>query len=105
MSNFSTTSRPQLSEATTNKIYNLSMPLSATEYFQALDAGTKKVLIRMRNPSEARLSYASGGTNVSWITIKGTAVYSVDGLSLTGGIIYLQSPTATGQVAEIEQWS
>ena len=93
------------SEAAENpKIYNLEMDEADSEYFQRLSDNTKKIMVRMRTTSEARMSFKSGDTIVSWITIKPGAVYFDEGLDLTDVRIYLQS-SVPSQVAEILEWT
>jgi hypothetical protein len=103
MSNVSSTYRTSAAAPTTPTVYNLSMPLASTEYSQALDSGTKKILIRMRVRSQARFAFVSGNTSTNWITLEAGAVFFEENLDLSGVTIYLQSSTA-GQTAEILAW-
>lgn len=89
-------------------IYNLSMPLAATEYSQALSADTDKITVKIRNTTgtaaRAYIAFAPGATSTSWLTIPPGCVYSQDGLALTGKTLYIQS-NKPGQIAEILEWS
>jgi len=85
-------------------IYNLSMPLAATEYSQALTNNTKKITIKVRGGGTLRVAFASGDTNVNYLTIPPGASYSESDLNLVGKTVYLQCNSA-GRVAEILEWT
>lgn len=104
MSNVTTTSRGKSSLSTLPTIYNISMPLAATEYSQSISPGTKKILIRMRNKARAKVAFVSGDTATLYFTIEPGAVYFDENLDLVGVTIYLQSNVAS-QVAEILEWT
>lgn len=80
------------------------MPVANTEYSQALNNSTKKILVRMRNQSPCRLAFVVNGTTTSWLTLKSCAVYFEENLDLNGATIYIQS-SGTGEVAEILEWT
>jgi hypothetical protein len=104
MSNITSTVRAKLVTATTPTVYNLSMPLAATEYSQLLATGTKRVLIRMRNKAKAQVAFVSGNSGLLYFTIEAGAVYFEENLDLSSVTIYLQS-NIPAQVAEIIEWA
>lgn len=63
---------------TTATIYNVSTPLAATEYSQALPADTKQFILKTRSNAKLQLSYTSGQSGTLFVTIHGSAVYSDD---------------------------
>lgn len=89
---------------TTPTIFNVTATLANTEYSQALPSDTKKLLLRCRGLSRIQFSFASGGTNTNYITIRPGTVYSVEGLSLSSSTIYFETSLA-GQVVEILTWT
>ena len=90
--------------ASTPAVYNLSMPLSGTEYSQALSAGTKRILVRMRVKAAAKLAFVSGDSGTLFLTLNPGTVFIEENLDLNGVTIYLQSNEAN-QVAEILEWT
>lgn len=104
MSVNSQTARTKSLVATDPVIYNLDMPLAGTEYAQALNTSTKKILVRQRNRVTTKIAFSLGGTNVSWITLEAGAVFFEENLDLSGATIYLQTSEAN-QVAEILEWT
>lgn len=104
MANVNTTARAEIVTAREPTIYNLSMPVASTEYSQALSAGTKKIMIRMRVPSRSRFAFVVGGTATAYITLEPGAVYSDENFKLVNATIYLLSEAA-GQIAEILEWA
>lgn len=105
MSNQTQTARSKPILASEPNIYNVPMLTANTEYSQALNNATKKILIRSRDRSATiRLAFFAGDTNVSWITIESGCVYFEDNLDLNGVTIYLQTDK-NSQVAEILEWA
>lgn len=104
MSTTSTTVRAKLVTATNPTIYNLAMAAADTEYAQALNTSTKKILIRMRTPARARIAFSIGATSSEWITLEPGSVYFEENLDLTDVTIFVRS-AAANQVAEILEWT
>ena len=91
--------------ATEPKIYNLSAPVAATEVSQAFTAGTKKITIKVRS-LKANIQYAWVVTESStnYITIPKGCAETIDGVSLTGKTLYIQTD-GTGETIEIQEFS
>lgn len=75
---------------TTVEIVNQTLATANTEYSKVLPANCKKFMIKPRTDCVLRIAYASGETNVSYITLKFGAVY-VDDNFYTNQTIYVQS--------------
>jgi hypothetical protein len=84
-------------------IENVSMTLANTEYSYNIPSGVNKVLLKLRDGGvDLKLSYTSGTSGTTYITIQSGSVKSID--DMKGGLtIYFQSDTAS-QVLEIEIW-
>lgn len=108
MSNVTGTVRASLRAPTTPKVYNLSLPTANTEYSQPLDPNTVRFTVKIRNTdglaARAQIAFTSGDTSVKWVTIPPGAVFSEEGLLLTGVTLYVQC-NKPGRVAEIVQWT
>lgn len=85
-------------------IFNISAPLSNTEYSQILPNGTTHFLIRARNNSKLQISYSAGQTNTTFLTITPGTIYTVDSVKLIGKTIYFRS-TKDNTVIEIVAWN
>jgi hypothetical protein len=90
--------------AATPAIYNVSAPISGTEYSQALSTGTKKFLIRVRGNADLQLAFTNGDSSTTFITIPAGASYKEDSLNLSSLTLYFQCNKAS-QTVEILEWS
>jgi hypothetical protein len=86
---------------TTPGIANIETLLANTEYSYQLPIGTRSFLIKARN-GKMRLSFTSGGTNTTYLTIDAGCNYVVDNIK-TSSIIYFQS-TKSNNIIEINTW-
>jgi len=88
--------------------YNLTLTLADTEYSQVLPNGTKAFALRCRTSDVVRYAFTTGKVAASvspYQTLKASAEYWKDNVSLAAGItVYLASSTA-GVIVEIEAWS
>jgi hypothetical protein len=87
------------SQDTQVEIVNQTLNISGNEYSKTLPLNCKKFFVKARTNCELRLAYATGETNVSYITIKYGAVYTDDNF-YSGKVIYLQS-NANNSIVEI----
>ena len=92
-----------VSESTTPTISNVTMTNSNTEYSQALPTNCRRFSIQLRTIKDMKLSFTSGQSGTTYITIPGGGQYSEDTLNLTAKTLYFQSTTA-GVIAEIVAW-
>lgn len=91
--------------ATTQKIYNVTSPITVnTEFSQALTAGTKQILIRARGKCTIKFTLTSGESGSNYITIEPNTVYNREGLNIASGTLYMQVDKVS-QLIEIEEWS
>lgn len=90
---------------TTSTIYNVSMPLSDTEYSQAFPSGTKKFSIKIRSLNTIlQFTFTAGESGTTYSTIPYGSAYNASGVNMTGKTIYLQSSRAS-QVVEVTIWT
>lgn len=77
---------------------------AATEYSVTLPAGTVKFEIKLRSSNALlQISFVSGESGTTYITIPYGASYAENDVKAGGKIIYFQSPTAS-QTAEVKTW-
>lgn len=89
---------------TTPVIYNSSVVLANTEYSQALPAGTKSFMIKVRDFGVTmNLSFVSGQSGTNYIQLVGTN-FVMEDTNLTGVTLYFQCDTAA-VTAEILAWT
>lgn len=86
----------------TPTIYNVSVPLAATEVSQALSAGVKRFTIKVRGNSTLQLAFTSGQSGTNYISIPFGCTYTEDGLNFSG-TLYFQTVKAS-QTVEILEW-
>jgi len=84
-------------------VYNVSVPLAATEVSKTLSASTKRFTIRVRGNSSLQLSFISGQSGTTFITIPHGCSYTEDELNFSG-TLYFQT-TKAAQVVEILEWT
>ena len=87
--------------------YNVTLTNANTEYSQALPANCRKLILRCRTADTVRYAWATGKVTTPtapYQTLKPNVDYSIDGIKIASGIIYLASATA-GVVVEMEAWS
>lgn len=92
-----------LNGGATPSVYNKVLTLAATEYSQALPATCKRFIIRARG-ADIKLSFTSGASGTTYLTIPNGAAYNEDLILYTSGTLYMQSATA-GAVAEVIAWA
>ena len=85
-------------------IYNVTMTTADTEYSQALPANTRKFLIKCRTSFAIKLSFTSGQSGTTYLTVPADMTYWEDQINVASITLYLQCATAA-QVAEIVAWS
>lgn len=94
-------------EATTPTEYNVTLTVANTEYGQALPANTRRLCFRCRAGVVCRYAWVTGkvaGPTAPYQTLQAGAEYSVDGVKLVAGTLYLASATAAA-VIELEVWA
>jgi hypothetical protein len=73
-------------------VYNVSMPLAATEYTFTFPSGTKKFSLKTRVTSNLQYTFQSGQSGTTFVTIPPGCNYSEENLSLSTSLsIYFQS--------------
>lgn len=85
------------------KIENVAMTSANTEYSYAIPSGVNKILIKLRaNNVDLKLSYTSGESGTTYLTIPAGSSKSID--DIKGGLtIYFQAASAS-QTLEVEIW-
>lgn len=91
-----------IEEATTPTFYNIDCTLAATQYSQALPAGTRKFTIKARG-GDLKVCFTTGETATKYILLTDGQSLTEDQVKLTGKTLYFESPTA-GADAEIVAW-
>lgn len=86
----------------TPTVINKTMTDGATEYAQALPAGTKRFTLQARTAADVKLSFTVGTSATNFITVKSGSSYSED-LIEGSHTLYMQSAGA-GVVVEIIAW-
>jgi hypothetical protein len=86
-------------------IVNVSMASANTEYSYAVPAGVNKVLIKLRSSSvDLKLSYTSGESGTTYLTVPAGSAKSIDDIKGGGGLtLYFQAASAS-QTLEVEIW-
>lgn len=104
MANINTTARPKatIEPGSNPVIYNVTCTLSNTEYSQALNANSKKVLIRVRGLAKLQLAFQSGDSGTDYISIPMGCSYSEEAILFNGGV-YFQT-NKPNQIVEILEW-
>jgi hypothetical protein len=102
VSNITGTVRALPSLPTNPTIYNVSVPTANTEVSQALSNGTKKFSIRCRGNAKIQLSFASGDSGTTYVTIPAGVTYTEDSVSFTGSLYFQTS--LPSQMIEIVEW-
>ncbi len=86
-------------------IYNVLSPATPdTEFTQALNANTKKFILRSRNGSRIKLAFISGDSSIKYITLEKYTVLEQEDLIATDLILYMQVNQAN-DVIEILEWT
>lgn len=88
----------------TPTIYNVAVATAATEFSQALSAGTKNFLIRTVGNARLQFSFAPGTTATNFITLPKNATYQSPDLDLTSVTIYFRCDSAP-ETVQILEWS
>lgn len=93
-------------EGSTNPIIsNVLLPTAATEVDILLPNDCKKFFVRLRDShAYLQLSYVSGDSGITYLTINPGCFYSDSELAVSGLHLYLQSPSAS-QIVELVTWT
>ena len=92
-----------ISASSTPVIYNVSVPLAATEVSQALSANTKKFTIKVRGNSNLQLAFVVTESGTKFITVPRSASYSEDALGFSGTLFFQCDQPS--QTVEIVEWT
>lgn len=93
-----------LSGASVPVVSNVSIVSANTEYSFLLPTNTKRFLLKVRGQASLKLSYASGQSGTTYVSLPSSGVYGEDSLSATAVTLYFQSPSPT-QIVEIVSWT
>lgn len=85
--------------STTPTIYNVSAVTAGTEYSQVLPSNTKSFVLKSRGNAKVQLSYTSGQSGTSFLTIPAGAVYTDENF-YTSLTVYFQA-NKNGETIEI----
>lgn len=94
--------RLTVQEASTPKVYNVTVALANTEVSQMLSIGTKAFTIKVRGVAALKLAFVSGESSTNYFSVSAGTSYSMEGLNFSG-ILYFQTNKAS-QVVEILEW-
>jgi hypothetical protein len=86
----------------TPSIANLSMPTKNTEYSISLPSNSRQFILRPR-AGKIQLSFTSGQSNTTYITIPKGSAFDVGDIKATSLTIYMRSDTAN-EVVEVMSW-
>jgi hypothetical protein len=83
-------------------ITNVAIVAANTEVSHSLGASTKSFLIRVRGLARLQLSYTSGDSGTTFVTVPKGCNYSEGGIDFSG-VLYFQTDKPT-QTVEILEW-
>lgn len=90
--------------ATNPEISNVALTSADTEVEIILPTGCKKYMIKLRDAQILKLSFVSGQSGITYLTIRPGCVYTEDQLEVTTTSLYVQSPVAS-QMVELVTWT
>jgi hypothetical protein len=90
--------------AGTPTIFNVDALVNGTEYSQLLPDGTTRFTIKARNNAKLQMSFVSGQSGTTFLTVLPGTIYPVDLVLLNGKSIYFQA-TKDNTVVEIVTWN
>lgn len=94
------------SGASNVKISNVDLTLADTEYSHAFSSILNGIIIRARqHNANLKLSFVSGESGTTYLTLNASAVLSLDNLALSGATLYVQSDKASTIVEITETYS
>lgn len=85
-------------------VENVSIPLADTEVSHTLPTGTKRFLLMLRDRATLKLSYTTGTSGTTFMTIRPRVWYAEERIGAGTTTLYMQSPSAS-QTVEIVSWS
>lgn len=85
-------------------LYNVLAAIKNTEYSQLLPDDTAQFILRARNNAKLQISYVSGQTGTSYLTVIPGNIYSVEGVKLVGKTVYFRSSKPDTTI-EIIAWT
>lgn len=91
-----------ISGATTEKISNLNIISANNEQSFALSANLKKIIIRLREFADLKISFVATESGTKYLTIPRGCTLVLDEISFTGKILYYQSALANATVEILE---
>lgn len=100
----STTVRGAAPSSTPNVINVTSPGAANTEFSQSLSTNTKQFLLRTRGNGKLQLSFTSGQSGTTFITLEKNASLSQQNLELTNITLYMQCDKAS-EIIEILEWT
>lgn len=91
--------------ATNPAVSNVSLSTANTEVSIVLPAGCRKYMLKLRDRNVLQLSYVSGQSDTTYVTLWPGCVYVENEVKLTASTtIYVQSPAAS-QIVELVTWT
>lgn len=83
-------------------IFNLTLTAANTEYSQALVNVTKQLILQCRDAVDVKLSFVSGESGTTFLTLKSGATLILDSMAMgAGDFIYAQTADSGSPVLEI----
>jgi hypothetical protein len=92
-----------ITSSTNPTIVNVSAATANTEYSYTFPASTKKFIMRSREKGIMKISYTSGGSGVTYLTVTSGSFYFEEYI-LFGGTIYFQTNKSSDTI-EILSWA
>ena len=101
---FAGTLQADVLASTSPQIAILAMPTAATEYSIALPVGCRQFQIKLQSSAVLKLSYTSGQSGITYITVPRHCFYAESDIKLDDTVtLYVQSPLAS-QALEVLAW-
>jgi len=80
-----------VSNPTNQRVTNLNITSTGTEFNHAFQSGCKHVIIRHRGNAKVQTAFNSGETNTKYFTIPARTVFSQEEINLTGKTWYFEA--------------
>ena len=85
-------------------VTNVTMATADTEYSHTFQNNLKKFILRTRLFEPLKITFVSSESGTKYITIPAACSLTLDGLSFSGKIIYMQSPSSNVVVEILETY-
>lgn len=99
-----TTPTISITGATNIRITNLTLTLSDTEYSHSIINNCRKIMLKARTTASLKIAFEVTESGTKYLTIPGNTTFELDDLTLSGKLIYIQSPNGSVVVEILETY-